>query len=73
MALFEKRNPRATKRSATIMATICGIVGLLLGLFGIRFSEIPDWAGYGLLAFMTVGGAVAGWAAEWQVTEGIDD
>ena len=67
MGFLDKHNPRATRRSAAVWAIGGGVVGGLLGFFGWLRSDMPFTAVFFVVPCMVVGGAIAGWAIEWQV------
>jgi hypothetical protein len=67
MGLLEKRNPRATRRSVILWATGIGIVGGLGGFVGWLRTDMPTWAVFIIVPWMTVFCAVAGGAMEWQL------
>jgi hypothetical protein len=67
MGFLEKRNPRATRRSVIAWAFGCGVIGSLVGLIGGLQPEMPSGAVFFFVPWMTVGGAIAGAAIEWQM------
>ena len=70
MGLLDKRNPRATRRSARAWAVGGGVLGGLFGFLGwlacwLR-SDMPLAAVLFFVPWMAAGCGVAGWAIEWQ-------
>jgi hypothetical protein len=73
MGLLERRNPRATRRSVFLWTTGGGIVGGIVALVGWLRSDMPTWAVFFIVPWMTVFGAVGGEAMEWQIPPDADD
>jgi hypothetical protein len=73
VGLFDKHNPRATRRSATIWAGGAGVVGGLVGFFCWLRSDMPFGAVFFFVPWMVAGCALAGWAIEWQMPSGCDE
>jgi hypothetical protein len=70
MGLLEKRSPRATRRTV-IRSSILGAVGFFaFALIMLLRTDLPVWGWVFMLSFMTVAGAVAGAAMEWQSPDG---
>lgn len=67
MGLLEKRNPRATRRSLIAWAVGGAIVCPLYGLFRSLLTDFSSSDLWLMLPWMTVWGAVAGAALEWQM------
>ncbi|HEX4588583.1 MAG TPA: hypothetical protein VH120_01560, partial [Gemmataceae bacterium] len=59
----------ATKRGLTAWTIGGGIAGITIGLVGWLKSDMPAIAGFFVLPWMTVGGAIAGGAVYWQVDD----
>jgi hypothetical protein len=73
MGLFEKRNPRATRRTV-VRAAILGAAGFFLfAIFMLSRMDVGPWARLFMLSFMTVSGAVTGAAIEWQLPDEFQD
>jgi len=67
MGFLDKHNPHATRRSVIAWAVGGAIVGFGVGLVGWLPSDMPGWAVYFILPWMTVGCGVAFAALEWQM------
>ena len=67
MGLLDKRNPRATRRSVIAWAVGMAIVFFVIGLVAWLRTDMPPVSGFFVLPWMTLCGAVAGGAMEWQM------
>jgi hypothetical protein len=69
MGLLDKKNPSATRRSVVCWAAGGGLLAfagtLYVALFG--HTDIPSGAWWFFVPWMTIWGAVAGGAIEWQM------
>jgi hypothetical protein len=71
MGFLDKYNPKATPQSARAWAIGGGIGYGLLGFLGWLLSwlreDMPFVFVFFIVPWMIIGGAIAGWAIEWQI------
>jgi hypothetical protein len=70
MRFLEKLNRRATRRGLILRCVGGGVAGLIIGLLGWLGTDTPAVAGYFVLPWMALSGAVAAGAVYWQVPDG---
>jgi hypothetical protein len=73
MALLEKRNRLATRRSVLLWSVGTAITFFVVGLMAWLRTDMPFASGFFVLPWMTVWGAVVGAAMEWQIPRDVEE